>query len=213
MIDEAFFLIGSCGRGGSRQRDKRDEYGRNCAQTSGRIQEYKDHYTVLGLEAAATQKDIKRAYVQKALQLHPDRQSKEQTSDQSAEWAAVVLAYGTLSDEKARMGYDKYLPLRNALALFYQQLAVEVTEEKLELAVQVFGENPQALFARLQEKYKVAPYKKRSGCKPGVGASQLKGVQEEETKLCTALLMYVSSYLVHKTITPSKKMTLQQIIN
>lgn len=62
--------------------------------------ELKTYYTVLGVGEQATQEDIKEAYRQRALILHPDKGGDE------AEFAKLARAYQVLSDPAAKETYD-----------------------------------------------------------------------------------------------------------
>ena len=65
----------------------------------------RDYYAVLGLERSANDEDIKKAYRQKALEFHPDRNKTEGASDRFKE---VNEAYQVLSDADTRARYDQY---------------------------------------------------------------------------------------------------------
>lgn len=65
--------------------------------------DYKDYYAVLGVERAATQEQIKRAYRKLARKYHPDV-SKE--PDAEARFKDVAEAYEALSDPERRAAYD-----------------------------------------------------------------------------------------------------------
>ncbi len=62
-----------------------------------------DHYSALGLAAHASLADIKKAFRQKVLLYHPD---KNNAPDAAQRFAAVQKAYEVLSDEAARQAYD-----------------------------------------------------------------------------------------------------------
>ncbi|MEO5794601.1 MAG: DnaJ domain-containing protein [Rhodoferax sp.] len=62
-----------------------------------------DHYTALGLSAAATLADIKKAYRQRAAQYHPDRNTAAEAPQL---FRAVQTAYEVLSDDERRKTYD-----------------------------------------------------------------------------------------------------------
>ncbi|WP_433235417.1 J domain-containing protein [Streptosporangium sp. CA-135522] len=68
------------------------------ASTSG------EFYARLGVPAAATQDDIKRAYRQLARQLHPDANPGDAAA--AERFKAVTEAYATLSDPGKRKTYD-----------------------------------------------------------------------------------------------------------
>ena len=66
--------------------------------------EFKDYYKVLGLDKAATEADIRKAYRKLARKFHPDV-SKE--PDAAARMAEVNEANAVLSDPEKRMAYDQ----------------------------------------------------------------------------------------------------------
>ncbi len=61
-----------------------------------------DHYQVLGVARDASADEIKRAYRQKARELHPDHAGSESEDA----FKAVTVAYGVLSDPQRRQQYD-----------------------------------------------------------------------------------------------------------
>lgn len=65
----------------------------------------KDYYEILGVSHDADAKTIKRAFLKKARQLHPDV-----SDDPNAEslFKEVNEAYSVLSDEQKRQNYDRY---------------------------------------------------------------------------------------------------------
>ena len=60
-------------------------------------------YEILGVDQAATPEQIKKAYLKKAVQLHPDRNTGQDTA---AEMVKVNVAYGLLSDPDKKIKYD-----------------------------------------------------------------------------------------------------------
>ena len=66
--------------------------------------EFKDYYTVMGLERGATQDEVKSAYRRLARKYHPDV-SKE--SDAEARFKETGEAYEVLKDPEKRAAYDK----------------------------------------------------------------------------------------------------------
>lgn len=55
-----------------------------------------DHYTVLGVDTVATEREIKMSYRKLALQFHPD---KNKEADAEERFKKVSLAYSVLSDK------------------------------------------------------------------------------------------------------------------
>ncbi|MFZ5818524.1 MAG: DnaJ domain-containing protein [Chloroflexota bacterium] len=66
-----------------------------------------DYYAVLGVRRDATQEEIKRAYLQAAQRLHPD---KNKLAGETEIFLAVQQAYEVLSNPKRRSQYDALLP-------------------------------------------------------------------------------------------------------
>jgi molecular chaperone DnaJ len=66
----------------------------------------KDYYETLGLSPQASTEEIKKAYRQKALQFHPDRNPGSKESEDNFKEAAE--AYSVLGDAEKREIYDRY---------------------------------------------------------------------------------------------------------
>jgi DnaJ-class molecular chaperone len=64
-----------------------------------------DFYKLLGISRDATIKEIKKAYRQKSLEFHPDKNKEEGASDKFAE---IARAYEVLSDGNKKEIYDQY---------------------------------------------------------------------------------------------------------
>jgi len=65
--------------------------------------EAKNYYKILGLKKSASEKEIKKAFREKAKLYHPD---KNDSPDAEAEFRELVEAYEILTDEKKRQSYD-----------------------------------------------------------------------------------------------------------
>lgn len=65
-----------------------------------------DYYDILGVEKNASENDVKKAYRQKALKYHPDKNPGDQAAEQKFKEAAE--AYEILRDPQKRAQYDQY---------------------------------------------------------------------------------------------------------
>ena len=66
----------------------------------------RDYYDVLGVERTATADEIKKAYRQRALDHHPDRNAGD--ADAEARFKEAAEAYSVLSDADKRARYDRF---------------------------------------------------------------------------------------------------------
>ena len=66
----------------------------------------RDYYEVLGVSKIATPDEIKKAYRQKAIQYHPDKNPGDKASEEKFKEAAE--AYEVLSDQQKRQRYDQF---------------------------------------------------------------------------------------------------------
>eukprot|EP00429_Kryptoperidinium_foliaceum_P001294 CAMPEP_0176017510 /NCGR_PEP_ID=MMETSP0120_2-20121206/8400_1 /TAXON_ID=160619 /ORGANISM="Kryptoperidinium foliaceum, Strain CCMP 1326" /LENGTH=369 /DNA_ID=CAMNT_0017350533 /DNA_START=137 /DNA_END=1243 /DNA_ORIENTATION=- len=64
-----------------------------------------DFYKLLGVSRTATAKEIKKAYRQKSLEFHPDKNKEEGAAEKFAE---INRAYEVLSDDEKRQIYDRH---------------------------------------------------------------------------------------------------------
>lgn len=64
-----------------------------------------DFYKLLGISRDATPKEIKKAYRQKSLEFHPDKNKEDGAADKFAE---IAYAYEVLTDEEKKEVYDQY---------------------------------------------------------------------------------------------------------
>ncbi len=67
-----------------------------------------NYYEILGVERNVTPKDLKKAYKKLAKKWHPDL-NKDNLKEAEEKMRAINVAYSTLSDEVARLDYDKKL--------------------------------------------------------------------------------------------------------
>merc|ERR1719510_388461 len=66
--------------------------------------EAKDYYKVLGINKKATEKEVKKAFREKAKLLHPD---KNDSPDAEQQFRELAEAYEVLSDPQKRKSYDR----------------------------------------------------------------------------------------------------------
>ena len=66
----------------------------------------RDYYEVLGVSKSATPEEIKKAYRQKAIQFHPDKNPGDKASEEKFKEAAE--AYEILSNPEKKQRYDQY---------------------------------------------------------------------------------------------------------
>jgi molecular chaperone DnaJ len=78
----------------------------------------KTHYDILGVKPAATAEQVRRAYYDKARQLHPDGHAGHPEVEASARRAMqdVNEAWRVLREPASRAGYDRAMRQRNAPA-------------------------------------------------------------------------------------------------
>ena len=66
----------------------------------------RDYYEILGVAKTATADEIKKAYRQKAIQYHPDKNPGDKEAEEKFKEAAE--AYEVLSDPQKRQKYDQF---------------------------------------------------------------------------------------------------------
>ena len=74
-----------------------------------------DYYSLLGLTRDASQEEVKRAYHEAALKLHPD---KNTAAGETELFLGVQQAYEVLSNPVRRKQYDATLPPEEKLSLY-----------------------------------------------------------------------------------------------
>lgn len=67
--------------------------------------DYKDYYSILGLDRKASQEEIKKAYRKLAVKYHPDKNQGNKTAEER--FKEVSEAYEVLGDPEKRKQYDK----------------------------------------------------------------------------------------------------------
>lgn len=65
-----------------------------------------DYYKILGVEKSIPQKDVKKAYLKRAKQFHPDLHKDDPKA--KAKFQALQEAYEVIKDPDKRAKYDKY---------------------------------------------------------------------------------------------------------
>ena len=68
--------------------------------------EYKDYYSILGVDKSATQNDIKKAYRKLAKKYHPDVNKDNKEAEKK--FKEINEAYEVLGDEEKRKKYDTF---------------------------------------------------------------------------------------------------------
>jgi len=67
---------------------------------------FSTHYETLGVNAKATKSEIRKAYLAKAKELHPDLQPEGKKEEATLKFQELLTAYNILSDESERQKYD-----------------------------------------------------------------------------------------------------------
>lgn len=86
-----------------------------------------DLYEYMGVADNATPEDIRRAYRQRAKDMHPDKTGNADAS----EFCHLQNVYETLIDPVARQRYDGERYVRNTFFYFFQEIHVSLTLEQM----------------------------------------------------------------------------------
>ena len=79
---------------------------RQLTRNGGDIMAFIDYYKILGLDKTIPQKDVKRAYLKRAKQFHPDLHPDDPKA--KAKFQALNEAYEVIGDPEKRKKYDQY---------------------------------------------------------------------------------------------------------
>jgi len=82
-------------------------FHRHFAPTATPVKKTRTYYTVLGVKQTATHEEIRKAYLKKAKELHPDRNQDDPEAQQK--FQEVQEAYNIVSDHVRRGMYDRNL--------------------------------------------------------------------------------------------------------
>jgi len=100
-----------------------------------------DPYEVLGIEKAATDDEVKKAYRKAALKHHPDKVNETEKSEAHVKFQAIAFAYAVLSDPTRRKRYDTTGSTQESISdsddfnwsdFYREQFADAVTSEAIE---------------------------------------------------------------------------------
>jgi hypothetical protein len=122
------------------------------------VPSFRDFYQVLDLPRTAITRDLKQAYVRRALLFHPDHAGVNNPTA-SHQWTETVEAYSTLIDPTKKQRYDLDLPVFRAVYKFYSEYNpgnanfIRISDI-LDSHIELHGDDYHAkLFAGLQKRY------------------------------------------------------------
>jgi DnaJ family protein C protein 17 len=95
-------------------------------------QEFVDYYAILGVESSCSLKELKRAYRDMALRMHPDK-NPDDPKGAAARFALVVEANEVLSNDELRAQYDVKYQARAALIKRDSEMSESRKKMKLDL--------------------------------------------------------------------------------
>ena len=74
-----------------------------------------DYYRILGIEASASDRDIKKAFWNLAKKFHPDKNPGDEKAAEQ-KFIEIIAAYEILIDQNKRSAYDRTLIAKRASA-------------------------------------------------------------------------------------------------
>ena len=107
------------------------------------MQEFEeDYYAILGVEESATQEEIRKAYLNLAKKLHPDRfpNDPEKRAVAQSEFAKVTRAHDLISDSEKRAEYDAVRLLARKRAQLQNQNAANGEAPRNEVLFQTLSQ-------------------------------------------------------------------------
>lgn len=101
----------------------------------------KNYYEILKVSKEATQQEIRKAYINLAQKLHPDKVKPEEREKANKIFIQIKTAYNTLSDEKKKKEYDRDLEKKNKISLFdfgnvFENRTPKITKETIEISLE-----------------------------------------------------------------------------
>jgi hypothetical protein len=132
---------------------------------------FRDNYEILNVNHSATPAQIKKAFMRKAMKLHPDKRRNTATEVQRTgascsevvdemlvqkQWAEASAAYAIIGKTDSREYYDKSLPLRHLIVCFYlRHNPGFLSPDRIDLAIKQFGQRQMDLIGVLIKRYQL----------------------------------------------------------